>query len=111
MPTADEPMPKSSLQMVFKQALRETGIHKKASVHTLRQSYAPHLLEAGINLRLIQIWLDHNTPTTTRVYTHLTAKAQAMATVRSVNAGALTHSVLPVVQEALRISPAEAGLN
>jgi integrase/recombinase XerD len=73
-------MPRSSLQIVFKHALRESGIHKKASVHTLRHSYATHLLEAGVNLRLIQIWLGHSTPTTTSVYTHLTAKAQAMAT-------------------------------
>jgi site-specific recombinase XerD len=80
MPTTDEAMPRSSLQIVFKHALRESGIHKKASVHTLRHSYATHLLEAGVNLRLIQIWLGHSTPTTTSVYTHLTAKAQAMAT-------------------------------
>ena len=80
MPTATEPMPRSSVQIVFKQALKKTGISKRASVHTLRHSYATHLLEVGVNLRLIQIWLGHNTPTTTSVYTHLTAKAQAMAT-------------------------------
>lgn len=80
MPTATEPMPRSSVQIVFKQALKKSGISKRASVHTLRHSYATHLLEVGVNLRLIQIWLGHNTPTTTSVYTHLTAKAQAMAT-------------------------------
>ena len=80
MPTATEPMPRSSVQIVFKEALKKSGISKRASVHTLRHSYATHLLEAGVNLRLIQIWLGHNTPTTTSVYTHLTAKAQAMAT-------------------------------
>lgn len=80
MPTATEPMPRSSVQTVFKEALKKSGISKRASVHTLRHSYATHLLEAGVNLRLIQIWLGHNTPTTTSVYTHLTAKAQAMAT-------------------------------
>jgi integrase/recombinase XerD len=79
MPTATEPMPRSSVQTVFKEALKKSGISKKASVHTLRHSYATHLLEAGVNLRLIQIWLGHNTPTTTSVYTHLTAKAKAMA--------------------------------
>lgn len=80
MPTATEPMPRSSVQIVFKEALKKSGINKRASVHTLRHSYATHLLEAGVNLRLIQIWLGHNTPTTTSVYTHLTAKAKAMAT-------------------------------
>jgi site-specific recombinase XerD len=80
MPTATEPMPRSSVQTVFKQALKKSGINKRASVHTLRHSYATHLLEAGVNLRLIQIWLGHNTPTTTSVYTHLTVKAKAQAT-------------------------------
>ncbi|MCK4467254.1 MAG: tyrosine-type recombinase/integrase [Desulfobacterales bacterium] len=37
--------------------------------------YATHLLEAGVNLKLIQIWLGHNTPTTTSIYTHLTTTA------------------------------------
>ena len=80
MPTNTKPMPKASVQIAFKDALKQCGINKRASVHTLRHSYATHLLEAGVNLRLIQIWLGHNTPTTTSVYTHLTAKAQAMAT-------------------------------
>ena len=80
MPHATEPMPRSSVQIVFKEALKKSGIKKRASVHTLRHSYATHLLEAGVNLRLIQIWLGHNTPTTTSVYTHLTVKAKAMAT-------------------------------
>lgn len=80
MPTNTKPMPKASVQIAFKEALKESGIKKRASVHTLRHSYATHLLEAGVNLRLIQIWLRHNTPTTTSVYTHLTAKAKAIAT-------------------------------
>jgi site-specific recombinase XerD len=80
MPTNTKPMPKASVQIAFKEALKESGIKKRASVHTLRHSYATHLLEAGVNLRLIQIWLGHNTPTTTSVYTHLTTKAKAIAT-------------------------------
>jgi site-specific recombinase XerD len=80
MPTNNKPMPKASVQMAFKEALKETGIKKPASVHTLRHSYATHLLEAGVNLRLIQKYLGHNTPTTTSVYTHLTDKAIATAT-------------------------------
>lgn len=79
MATASEPMPKSSVQDAFREALKQSNIHKLASVHTLRHSYATHLLEAGVNLRLIQEYLGHRSPTTTALYTHLTANAQAMA--------------------------------
>ena len=73
--SATHPMPKSSLQEAFRHALKQSGIHKPASVHTLRPSWATHLLEAGVHLRLIQEYLGHNSPTTTSVYTHLTARA------------------------------------
>ena len=72
---ATEPMSKSSVQKAFRAALKETGNNKRASVHTLRHSWATHLLEAGVNLRLIQEWLGHSSPATTSVYTHLTVKA------------------------------------
>jgi site-specific recombinase XerD len=70
-----QPMSKSSVQNAFHAALKESGNNKRASVHTLRHSWATHLLEAGINLRLIQEWLGHSSPATTSVYTHLTVKA------------------------------------
>jgi len=73
-----EPMHKSSAQKAFHATLKQSGIHKRASVHTLRHSWATALLEAGVNLRLIQEWLGHNSPTTTSVYTHLTAKAEQL---------------------------------
>jgi integrase/recombinase XerD len=79
MATASEPMSRSSVQDAFRAALKQSGVHKHASVHTLRHSYATHLLEAGVNLRLIQAYLGHNSPTTTALYTHLTVKADAMA--------------------------------
>ena len=48
------------------------GVPKRAHVHTLRHSYATHLLEAGVTLRLIQAYLGHTSPKTTAIYTHLT---------------------------------------
>ncbi len=64
-------MDRSAVQSAFKAALRDSGIHKKVSVHSLRHSYATHLVEAGINLRLIQEYLGHSSPTTTVIYVHL----------------------------------------
>jgi integrase len=79
MPKATKPISNSSVQVAFRKALKSAGINKKATVHCLRHSWATHLLEAGINLRLIQAWLGHSTPATTSVYTHLTEKAKSMA--------------------------------
>jgi site-specific recombinase XerD len=73
-----EPMSKRSVQDAFQAALKASGNHKRASVHTLRHSWATHLLEAGVNLRLIQEWLGHSSPATTSVYTHLTLKAEQL---------------------------------
>ena len=81
MPGATESMPKSSVQIAFKEALKESGVNKLASVHTLRHSWATHLLEAGVNHRLIQEYLGHDSPATTAIYTHLTVRAEQMATV------------------------------
>lgn len=69
---AQEPFSVSVIQRAFREALITSGIRKKAHVHTLRHSYATHLLEAGVNLRQIQMNLGHKSPATTAIYTHLT---------------------------------------
>jgi integrase/recombinase XerD len=77
---AIRPIHVSSVQKAFKAALQESGVQKPATVHTLRHSYATHLLEAGVNLRIIQAYLGHSSPKTTALYTHLTRKAEDLAT-------------------------------
>jgi integrase/recombinase XerD len=77
--SADAPMSALVVAQAFRAAVKASGIQKHATVHTLRHSYATHLLEAGVNLRLIQVWLGHSSPKTTAVYTHLTHKAEAPA--------------------------------
>lgn len=80
-PTATVPMCARGLQHAFHAAVQELGLTKPASIHTLRHSWATHLLESGVNLRLIQVWLGHSSPSTTAIYSHLTRKAELLATV------------------------------
>lgn len=72
-------VPITTIQQAFRRAYKVSGVSKAAMVHSLRHSYATHLLEDGVNLRLIQTWLGHNSPATTSVYTHLTEQATSVA--------------------------------
>ena len=72
-PTADRPMSESSVQDVIKAVLKQLNWENRGiSTHTLRHCYATHLLEAGVNLRLIQKYLGHKHLTSTMVYLHVT---------------------------------------
>ena len=85
---ATTPMAKSSVQGAFRCAKVQAGIRKRAvSIHTLRHCYATHLLEAGVNLRVIQQHLGHASLESTMVYLHLTRKGHE-------NAYALIDSVM-----------------
>jgi integrase len=76
---ATEPTNISNVQNAFLYALRKSRVNKRASVRTLRHSYATHLVELGVNLRLIQEYLGHMSPKTTAIYAHLTDVAQNQA--------------------------------
>jgi integrase/recombinase XerD len=77
--TQDTSISRTSVHRAFKSALAESGVTKTATVHTLRHSWATHLLEMGVHLRQIQVWLGHRSLNTTALYTHLTQKSQTVA--------------------------------
>ena len=77
--TIDEPMGQSSVQHCMKVARAAAKLPVGTCTHTLRHSYATHLLEEGISIRLISAYLGHTSLETTLIYTHLTAVNEAGA--------------------------------
>jgi len=69
----------SSVQKALRAACLASGLQKHVTVHTLRHSYATHLLEAGVNLRRIQAYLGHASMKSTSIYTHLTRDGEGLA--------------------------------
>jgi integrase/recombinase XerD len=78
-PTAQKPMAKASVQGALRRVLKQLKIKKRVSIHTLRHSYATHLLEAGVNIRRIQQYLGHSSLNSTMVYLHLTTQGHENA--------------------------------
>lgn len=75
----DRGMHPTSVQKVFHVARTRAGIDKPASIHTLRHSYATHLLELGVDLRTIQRLLGHASLSTTSIYTHVSQRLIGVA--------------------------------
>ena len=81
--TATTPMGKATVQGALLRVIKALPtIKKRVSVHTLRHSYATHLLEAGVNIRLVQQYLGHASLMSTMVYTHVTRTGQQDAYAR-----------------------------
>jgi site-specific recombinase XerD len=84
--TSQTPMSDSSVQGCIKRLLTQLGWENRGiSTHTLRHCYATHLLEAGVNLRLIQKYMGHGYLTSTMIYLHVTTVGEEAA-IRKINA-------------------------
>lgn len=75
-----QPMDPSGMRKALKAAVREAGVNKTVTIHSLRHSYATHLVEAGVGLQLVQRYLGHSSLTATYIYVHMTPQSQQEAT-------------------------------
>lgn len=100
--TVDKPITTGTVQRVFQNAKEKSGVTKGKGIHTLRHSFATHLLEAGYDIRTIQLLLGHKSIKTTLVYLHVSKQNLAMV-----------KSPLDVIEEAAEaieaVKPQEVG--
>lgn len=64
----------SGIQKAVKRAVEQAGIQKRATCHTLRHNFATHMLEKGVNIRVLQELLGHSDVKTTEIYTHVMSR-------------------------------------
>ncbi len=67
----DKPLTTRNIQKIIQKIAKNSGIQKRVTPHTLRHSFATHLLESGIDIRVIQVLLGHSNLSTTQLYTHI----------------------------------------
>jgi site-specific recombinase XerD len=87
----DKPLTIRTVIVICQRTLRRSGLKKRVTVHTLRHSFATHLLEAGVDLRTIQVLLGHRNLKTTAIYTavslervtSLTSPLEALAPIKA----------------------------
>ena len=75
-----EPIQRNTISRIVSDAAEAAGLEKRVTAHTLRHSFATHLLEDGVNLRTIQTLLGHGSLTTTAIYTHVCPRQAASLT-------------------------------
>lgn len=97
----DHLLDRSTVQRAFKLAVAEAGIRKRVSIHSLRHSYATHLVEAGLSLRSVQDQLGHASPTTTARYVRMTEVSKQTQ-------GAVINGLVERLTGAVRASAAKA---
>jgi site-specific recombinase XerD len=70
----DQPLSYETIRMIYEDARKKAGVKKGKGLHTLRHSFATHLLEAGYDIRKIQVLMGHARLTTTTIYLHVSRK-------------------------------------